>query len=147
MGRIPLTDAELVKALVLSRSRDLQGTDSALSVAAEWDLIERDLRDPELWAVLTAKSDGEAAHISLLLKLLADQVRAEAGLKVLSPREQPPFYVFETLRPRVVTDPEASGTTSSTCTRPCAAGSRNAAPSTRSATSPRARPWAPTKPS
>lgn len=106
VGRIPLTDAELVKALVLSRSRDLQGTDRALSVAAEWDLIERDLRDPELWAVLTAKSDGEATHISLLLKLLADQVRAEAGLKMLSPREQPPFYIFETLRPRIVTDPE-----------------------------------------
>lgn len=106
IGRIPLTDAELVKALVLSRSRDLQGTDRALSVAAEWDVIERDLRDPELWAVLTARSDEEATHISLLLDMLADQVRAENGQRVLRSRERQPFYTFETLRPRIDADPE-----------------------------------------
>src|SRR4051794_24940000 len=37
VGRIPLTDAELVKALLLSRSREVDGTDRALSVASEWD--------------------------------------------------------------------------------------------------------------
>ena len=48
VGRIPLTDAELVKALLLSRSRGSLGvTDRALEIAAQWDVIERDLRDPE----------------------------------------------------------------------------------------------------
>jgi hypothetical protein len=106
VGRIPLTDSELVKALVLSRSRDIQGADRALSVAAEWDVIERDLRDPELWAVLTATAEEEATHISLLLDLLADQVRAEEGLKVLRRRQRPPFHTFETLRPWIVANPE-----------------------------------------
>lgn len=106
VGRIPLTDAELVKALVLSRSRDIQGSDRALSIAAEWDVIERDLRDPELWAVLTANSDEEATHISLLLDMLADQARADGGLKVLRGRERHPFYTFETLRPQIEADPD-----------------------------------------
>lgn len=106
IGRIPLTDAELVKALVLSRSRDAHGRDRALSVASEWDAIERDLRDLELWAFVTATAEEEATHIRLLLDTIADQVRSEDGLTVLRGRERPPFHTFETLRPRIVADPE-----------------------------------------
>lgn len=108
IGRIPLTDAELVKALVLSKSRDAQGTDRALSVASEWDAIERDLRDPELWAFLTAKSRQEPTHISLLLDTLADQLsdaaRKRNRKKPLRGRDRPNFHTFETLR-RAVLDP------------------------------------------
>lgn len=98
VGRIPLTDAELVKALVLSRSRDFLGrSDRALSVAAEWDSIERDLRIPELWAFLTGHAKPQATHIGLLLDTLAG---GSFG------RERPPFHTFETLLPRIVEDPE-----------------------------------------
>jgi len=98
VGRIALTDAELVKALVLSRSRDFVGrSDRALSVAAEWDSIERDLRIPELWAFLTGDAKPQATHIGLLLDTLA-------GGPV--DRDRPPFHTFETLRPRIVEDPE-----------------------------------------
>jgi len=98
VGRIPLTDAELVKALVLSRSRaSASRSDRALSVAAEWDSIERDLRIPELWAFLTGHADPQATHIGLLLDTLAG---GPTG------RDRPPFHTFETLRPRIVEDPE-----------------------------------------
>jgi hypothetical protein len=80
--------------------------DRALSVAAEWDAIERDLRDLELWSFLTAKADEEATHIRLLLDTLADLVSVEDGLTVLRDRDRPPFHTFETLRPRIVADPE-----------------------------------------
>lgn len=106
IGRIPLTDAELVKALVLSRSRNVHGNDRALSVASEWDAIERDLRHPELWAFVTAKAEEEATHIRLLLDTLADQVRIRGGLKILRDRERPTFYTFETLRPEIVANPD-----------------------------------------
>jgi hypothetical protein len=111
IGRIPLTDAELVKALLLSRSREVDGTDRALSVASEWDAVERDLRDPELWAFLTAKSDEEATHISLLLDTIADQLsdrlRSRDGKdpgerKPLRGRDRPSFHTFETLRRAIV---------------------------------------------
>ena len=68
VGRIPLTDAELVKALLLSRSRGKTGgTDRAHAIAAQWDTIERDLREPEVWAFITGKATDEPTHISLLL--------------------------------------------------------------------------------
>jgi hypothetical protein len=115
VGRIPLTDAELVKALLLSRSRDAHGTDRARSIAAEWDSIERDLRDPELWAFVTATPHEEATHIRVLLDILADQLsdalRAKAGRtpaeqKHLRGRDRPGFHTFETIRAAIV-HPEA----------------------------------------
>jgi hypothetical protein len=89
VGRIPLTDAELVKALVLARSRAVKRDHE---IAAQWDGIERDLRVPETWAFITGRSTPEATHITLLLDTLAG--RPQAG-----PR--PIFYTFETLRPRI----------------------------------------------
>lgn len=72
VGRIPLTDAELVKALLLSRSRGSVGvTDRALEIAAQWDVIERDLRDPELWSFITGRASEDPTHISLLLDTIA----------------------------------------------------------------------------
>ena len=72
VGRIPLTDAELVKALLLSRSRSDAGvTDRALEIAAQWDVIERDLRNPELWAFITGRRSADPTHISLLLDTIA----------------------------------------------------------------------------
>jgi hypothetical protein len=96
VGKIPLTDAELVKALVLSRSQDLVAkTDRAQAIAAEWDVIERDLRTPELWAFLTGNPRSEATHISLLLDTLAGGPRGH---------ERPPFHTFETLRQQILDD-------------------------------------------
>lgn len=96
VGKIPLTDAELVKALVLSRSQNLLGqTDRAQAMAAEWDVIERDLRTPELWAFLTGNPRPEPTHISLLLDTLAGGPRGH---------ERPPFHTFETLRQQIVDD-------------------------------------------
>lgn len=97
VGKIPLTDAELVKALVLSRvGANPTQTDRAQAMAAEWDAIERDLRGPELWAFLTRKHASEATHIMLLLKILAGG----------TPKSHDPFHTFETLRPRILEDPD-----------------------------------------
>jgi hypothetical protein len=98
VGRIPLTDAELVKALLLSRSRGRLGvTDRALEIAAQWDVIERDLRDPELWAFITGKASEEPTHISLLLDTIAG---GPTG------RYRPLFHTFETLRKWIAADPQ-----------------------------------------
>jgi hypothetical protein len=97
VGRIPLTDAELVKALLLSHGQPGPGhTDRALEIAAHWDGIERDLRVPEVWAFVTGEAAGEATHISLLLDTLAGGQRG---------RERPPFHTFETLRGPIEEDP------------------------------------------
>ena len=105
VGRIPLTDAELAKALVLARSREGH-TDRAHSVAAQWDAIERDLRKPELWAFVTGDAGDQPTHLSLLLDTLADGLEPSyAG--VPTGRGRPPFHTFETLRPSIEQDWEA----------------------------------------
>lgn len=99
VGRIPLTDAELVKALLLSHGQAGPGlTDRALEIAAHWDRIESDLRVPEVWAFVTGEAREEATHISILLDTLAGGPRG---------RERPLFHTFETLRGRIETDPHA----------------------------------------
>lgn len=98
VGRIPLTDAELVKAMLLSRNGGGSGgPDRALEIAAQWDMIERDLREPELWAFITAKASPEPTHIGLLLDALAG---GPTG------RDRPLFHTFETLRHRIDDNPQ-----------------------------------------
>ena len=98
VGRIPLTDAELVKAILLSRSRGGLGmTNRALEIAAQWDVIERDLREPELWAFITGKASEDPTHISLLLDTIAG---GPPG------RDRPLFHTFETLRERIDANPQ-----------------------------------------
>jgi hypothetical protein len=91
VGRIPLTDAELVKALLLSRGHGgLRQTDRAQELAAQWDNIERDLRNPDVWAfVANAGADDNPTHINLLLDTLAGGTQG---------RERPRFYTFDILR-------------------------------------------------
>jgi Protein of unknown function DUF262 len=101
VGRIPLTDAELVKALLLSRSHGGAGrTDRAHDLAAQWDSIERDLRHPDVWAFVTDTSaDDCPTRINLLLETLAGGPRG---------RERPRFHTFNTLRQSMeATSPEA----------------------------------------
>jgi hypothetical protein len=99
VGRIPLTDAELVKALLLSRSQGEPGyTSRAQEIAAHWDGFERDLRVPEVWAFVTGEAESQATHISLLLDTLAGGPQG---------RERPLFHTFETLKPRIEQDSQA----------------------------------------
>lgn len=98
VGRIPLTDAELVKALLLSYGRAAPGhTDRALEIAAHWDGIERDLRVPEVWAFVSGEAKEEATHMSLLLDTIAGGPGGS---------ERPLFHTFETLRSRIEDDPQ-----------------------------------------
>jgi len=86
IGRIPLTDAELVKAVLLSR------VERPKEVAAQWDGIERDLRAPELWSFLTGRTDPVATHISFLLDTLSGESSGSS---------HPLFYTFDYFRSRI----------------------------------------------
>jgi hypothetical protein len=100
VGRIPLTDAELVKALLLSKSRGEAGrADRAHERAAQWDSIERDLRNPDVWAFVTDTNEANCpTRITLLLDTLAGGPQG---------RERPRFHTFDTLRQKMEeTSPE-----------------------------------------
>ena len=93
VGRIPLTDAELVKAHLLAKLRQVQpGREH--QVAASWDAIERDLRGPEAWAFLTGGSAEQSTRIGLLLENLVSEADLERS-----------YGVFEVLRERINQEP------------------------------------------
>ncbi len=101
VGRIPLTDAELVKALLLSGVRK-DKDERAHELAAQWDLIERDLHDPDIWAFVAGANTSEDSEkyptrISLLLDTLADA-------KVKPKGKRPRYHTFDTLRGEIETD-------------------------------------------
>lgn len=102
IGRIPLTDAELVKALLLSRSGSArERTDRSHEIAAHWDVVEKDLRAPEVWAFATGKAAQQSTHITLLLDTLAD-MESDGG----TGRQRPLFHTFETLRSKIEDSPD-----------------------------------------
>lgn len=108
IGRIPLTDSELVKALVLARVRASDGNEErAISIATEWDAIERGLRAPEVWAFVSSRDEDTATRIDLLLDAAADRILREEGKPVLQRDRRPPFLTFETLRPKIVESPKS----------------------------------------
>lgn len=71
IGRIPLTNSELVRALFLSRNSDLTPAEQ-LEIAAEWDNIEKELHQPSFWAFLTNyQPEDYPNRIDLLFDLMA----------------------------------------------------------------------------
>lgn len=101
VGRIPLTDSELIKAALLSAVRKTS-PERAHEIAAQWSAIERDLQDSEIWSFVTGLSEKDESYptrISLLLDTLADQ-RASSG-----PGKRPRYFTFDTLRHDVTTKP------------------------------------------
>lgn len=84
--RIPLTDSELIKALVLSHSGAADGKSGRQQeIAAQWDGYERDLRDQQFWAFLTRSSAERPTHIDFLF----ESMTPKAGL-----RERPRYWTF-----------------------------------------------------
>lgn len=77
IGRLRLTDAELVKALLLSRADEADTAEAALQkarIATQWDAVETALRRNELWCFLTNDSpDKYPARIDLLMKFVANK--------------------------------------------------------------------------
>lgn len=88
--RIPLTDSELIKALVLSNSGAAAGQPGRQEeIAAQWDSFERDLRDEQFWAFLTGSTAKRPTHIDFLF----ESMTPSAGLRV-----RPRYWTFEKVR-------------------------------------------------
>lgn len=79
IGKIPLTEGELVKALFL-RAANFVGDESRLlqlrqlQIAHEWDSIERRLQEDDFWYFLT-NQNRESNRIEFLLELCADRIK------------------------------------------------------------------------
>ncbi len=79
-GKIPLTNAELIRGLFLKSSnftiRDESGADphfaghKQMEISGEWDRIEAALHDDKFWYFLTDSNDSTETRIDLIFRLL-----------------------------------------------------------------------------
>lgn len=76
-GKIPLTNAELIKALFLNRS-NFTGQDEEkirlkqLEIASEWDRIEFALQDDSFWYFINKNENSIATRIEFIFNLMYD---------------------------------------------------------------------------
>ena len=73
IGRIPLTNSELIRALFLSRNNGVTH-EKQLEISTEWDKIEKELRSSAFWAFLTNENEKEYTNrIELLFNMMANR--------------------------------------------------------------------------
>lgn len=79
VGRIALTNAELVKALLLASKGDILADKyRQIEIATQWDMIERALQDATFWAFLTNRPMSDyPTRIELLFDLLSRKAEKE----------------------------------------------------------------------
>lgn len=71
IGRIPLTNSELIRALFLSRNNGVTH-EKQLEISTEWDKIEKELRSSAFWAFLTNEKEY-INRIELLFNMMANR--------------------------------------------------------------------------
>ncbi len=90
VGKIRLTNDELIRALFLGRGRQAKPAETAVKtrIAYEWDIIEKELQADDFWAFLTDRK-LEHNRIGFLFELLADRILPGEG-----DEEYKVFYSF-----------------------------------------------------
>lgn len=92
IGKIPLTNAELVKAMFLSRSNPNIDANKQQEIALQWDSLEKELHNDSFWYFLTNSSpENYQTRIDLILDLIA-------GKNINDRDNYATFFYFDKLR-------------------------------------------------
>jgi uncharacterized protein with ParB-like and HNH nuclease domain len=99
VGKIPLTDAELTKALLLQSDKyqpeELIFNKMRLhNIATEWDIIETTLQDSAFWYFLNDNSNTKSSHIEFIFDLLANKINLEKQYFKIRPKKYATFLIF-----------------------------------------------------
>jgi uncharacterized protein with ParB-like and HNH nuclease domain len=101
IGKIPLTDSELIKAFLLQGDIYKQSNyiyQRLFEIAKEWDNIEYHLQKDEMWGFLNNKSYNPESRIDYLFKILAEDWNFDLEKKKLNVKENIEhfeYHVFE----------------------------------------------------
>ena len=105
IGKIPLTNAELVKGLLISRT-PAGKEEERRNIASEWDRMENQLQDDDLWYFLTDRKSRQQylTRIDLILDIwYAQQPQPSAQ------RRDDAYAVFNYLYRNMPSDEDAGG--------------------------------------
>ncbi|HUU87955.1 MAG TPA: DUF262 domain-containing protein [Candidatus Glassbacteria bacterium] len=100
MGKIPLTNAELIKALFfINRGKPEKEREKyQQKIAYEWDNIENSLQNKNFWFFLNKSKSTKSAKIEFIFDLIANQYHKRASLKInKSIDKYYTFYIFNKL--------------------------------------------------
>ena len=93
MGKIPLTNAELIKALFFVDNENAKQEE----LAYEWDNIEKTLQQKDFWYFLTNKK-GTATRIEFIFNLIAKKYASKVNIEKLKETDDYyDFYIFNKL--------------------------------------------------
>ena len=96
VGKVPLTNAELVKGLLLSQAKSDMDPSLPDKIALSWDNIEHNLQREPLWLFLTNKSlasHDESTRIDLLFNIWAQSKAPDAT----SREATDPYFAFRVI--------------------------------------------------
>jgi len=100
MGKIPLTNAELIKALffINDRQTDKEREKHQQKLAYEWDNIENTLQNKKFWFFLNKSNNSKPTKIEFIFDLIANKYREEVSIKInKSIDKYYTFYIFNNL--------------------------------------------------
>lgn len=84
IGKIPLTNAELIKALFLQRKglSDSSASVKQIQIASEWDAIEKSLQNSAIWYFISnsKESDNYATRIEFIFDLMMEKPKGAEKL-------------------------------------------------------------------
>ncbi len=98
MGKIPLTNAELVKALIFSSLKQSPREGLLSEISSEWDNMEQQLQDDGFWFFLTNGSGSprsDSTRIDLIINTWAEKSRSDPRTQLQRLRD--PYYAFRTV--------------------------------------------------
>lgn len=80
VGKIPLTNAELIRALFLRATPGELADARRLRIAYEWDQVEKSLQDSTFWSFVSNDTKSSGGRIGFLFDLAARQQGMKPGL-------------------------------------------------------------------
>lgn len=84
IGKIPLRNAELIKALFLQKRDDTELSEiQQIQISKEWDEIEATFQDKRIWAFLNEDIPDMPAHIEYIFNVIFE-VESEKEKKIIS---------------------------------------------------------------
>jgi len=98
IGKIPLTNAELIKALFFINEREEDRIKHQFSKAYEWENIEKSLQNDDFWYFLNKDENSTPTKIEFIFELIADKYKSEVNINVnKSIDKYYAFYIFNEL--------------------------------------------------
>lgn len=95
IGKIPLTNSELIKALLVLNIKE---KNERLKLTTEWDNIEYTLQDSQFFAFLNDSEYNKATKIEFIFDLIADIRKDDVKIENLRPNDSKySFYIFNDL--------------------------------------------------